>query len=312
MIMSWTARAARTLAAAVADRAPAIAVIAADPDSTEIVTVGCAPDDGFEIGSITKTMTGILLADAVTNGSVRLTGPIGPWLDAGQNGDITLKELATHTSGLPRLSPSHVPGVPDPYAFLTEETVQRELRISPRGPAEHEYSNFGFQVLGLALERATGTPFTVLLSRHLCTPLAMPGTGVGATAQAMLLRGHRAGKAVRPWTHHLTGAGGVVTTAQDMAKYVHACLTPAQGPLGPAVELAQRPHHHIDRLRSAGLGWALGPPGYLGYSGGTSGFRSMLGIKTADHHAAAILANAADARGLPAAVRSLLDDGSVT
>jgi len=299
------------LATAVTDRAPATAVIVAGAEGTEIVTVGCAPDDGFEIGSITKTMTGILLADAVTNGHVRLADPIGLWLDAGENGDITLKELATHTSGLPRLSPSHVSGMPDPYAFLTGETVQRELRISPRRlrPAEHEYSNFGFQVLGLALERATGTPFTVLISQHICAPLAMPSTGVGITAQATLLQGHREGKAVGPWTHHLAGAGGVVTTAQDMAKYLYACLTPARGPLGLAVELAQRPHHHIDQRRSAGLGWALGPPGYLGYSGGTSGFRSMLGIKTADHHAAMILANAADTRGLAAAVRSFLDDG---
>jgi len=100
----------------------------------------------------------------------------------------------------------------------------------------------------------------------------------------------------------------VVTTANDMAEYLYACLMPARSPLGPAIEIAQRPHHHIDQLRSVGLGWALGPPGFLGYSGGTSGFRSMLGIKTPDRHAAAILANAADAPGLAAVVKSLLDD----
>ena len=99
----------------------------------------------------------------------------------------------------------------------------------------------------------------------------------------------------------------MVTTADDMATYLYAGLMPAKSPIGPAMELAQRPHHHIDQLRSVGLGWALGPPGYLGYSGG---FRSMLGIKTTDQHAAAILTNAADTPGLAATVKSLLDDNS--
>jgi CubicO group peptidase (beta-lactamase class C family) len=100
----------------------------------------------------------------------------------------------------------------------------------------------------------------------------------------------------------------VVTTANDMAKYLYACLMPTRSPIGLAIDIAQRPHHHIDQLRSVGLGWALGPPGFLGYSGCTGGFRSMLGIKTADQHAAAILANAADAQGLAALVKSLLDN----
>jgi serine-type D-Ala-D-Ala carboxypeptidase/endopeptidase len=311
--MSWTSRAVRTLAAAVADRAPAAAVIAADPGGTEFLTVGCTPDDGFEIGSLTKTMTGLLLADAVVGGRVHLTDPLRRWLDAGPNGDITLGELATHTSGLPRLAPGHLAGAPDPYAFLTADVAEHELRISPRRPrpAEHEYSNFGFQLLGLALERATGTPFATLLRQRVGAPLAMTGTGVGADASAPRLPGHRAGEAVRPWTHHLAGAGGVVTTARDMASYLSACLIPPPGPLGRAMELAQQPHHQIDSLRSVGLGWALGPPGYLGHSGGTSGFRSMLGLKTADRHAAVVLANAADATGLAAVVRSLLDEAVI-
>jgi D-alanyl-D-alanine-carboxypeptidase/D-alanyl-D-alanine-endopeptidase len=310
--MSWTRRSAHALAAATADRAPAAAIITADPDGTEVVTIGCTPHDGFEIGSITKTMTGLLLADAVVNGRVRLHDPIGQWLHAGENGGITLAQLATHTSGLPRLSPSHVSGTPDPYAFLTAETAQHELRISPSRqlPAEHDYSNFGFQILGLALERATDTPFAVLLDQTIYTPLEMPRTGVGRAARTPLLQGHRAGETVAPWTHHLAGAGGVVTTADDMATYLYACLMPAKSPIGPAMELAQRPHHRIDQLRSVGLGWALGPPGYLGYSGGTSGFRSMMGIKTTDQHAAAILTNAADTPGLAATVKSLLDDNS--
>jgi CubicO group peptidase (beta-lactamase class C family) len=302
--MTWAGRAARTLATAVADRAPAVAVAAADSDGTEIVTAGCSPGDGFEIGSITKTMTGTLLADAVIRGQVSLEDPIGRWLDAGENADITLGRLATHTSGLPRLSPSHVTGAADPYAFLTADVAQQELRISPRRQRpDHEYSNFGFQVLGLALERAAQARFDSLLGQRIGRPLA-----IACAVNAASLQGHRAGRPVGPWTHHLPGAGGVVITAQDMAAYLQACLTAPQGPLGPAISLAQRPHHRIDELRSAGLGWALGPPGYLGHTGGTSGFRSMLGINTANRRAAVVLANEAGAAGLAAAVKAVLDN----
>lgn len=310
MTMAWTSRAAHALAAAAADRAPALAAIAVDPAGAEVVTIGCTPDTGFEIGSITKTMTGVLLADAVTGGWVSLHDPIGRWLDAGLNAGITLGQLATHTSGLPRLSPSHASGAPDPYAFLTAETAQDELRLASRRqpPAEYDYSNFGFQLLGLALERATATPFDTLISQRICAPLAMEHTRIGRTADATRAQGHRAGKPAAAWTHHLAGAGGVVATATDMAAYLRACLMPQQGPLGRAIALAQRPHHHIDRLRSAGLGWALGPPGYLGHDGATNGFRGMLGIKTADRRGAIILANDSTARGIAAAVRSVLDN----
>jgi CubicO group peptidase (beta-lactamase class C family) len=73
--------------------------------------------------------------------------------------------------------------------------------------------------------------------------------------------GHSRGRPVASWTHHLWGAGGVEASAEDMARYLSACLTPPNSAVGLAIRIAQQPHHPIDPLRSAGLGWALGPPG---------------------------------------------------
>jgi hypothetical protein len=102
-------------------------------------------------------------------------------------------------------------------------------------------------------------------------------------------------------------AGGVEASAEDMGRYLFACLSPPDSAVGHAIQVAQRPHFEIDPLRSAGLGWALGPPGYLGQDGGTSGFRSMLGIKLTTRRAAAVFVNEHDARGLALAVRTSRD-----
>lgn len=91
-----------------------------------------------------------------------------------------------------------------------------------------------------------------------------------------------------------------------MARYLAACLSPPDSATGRAIRMAQQPHHASDPLRSAGLGWVLGPPGYLGHDGGTSGFRAMLGLRLPARRAAALFVNDRAARGLPMAVRECL------
>jgi len=287
-----------------------IAAVAADEGGYAVKLSDDCPLDGrFEIGSMTKTMTGAVLASLVNDGEVRFGHPIGRWLDTGQNSDVTLFQLATHTSGLPRLAPGHIAGAADPYAFLTADAAEHQLRLTPRKPrgVEWDYSNFGFQVLSLALERATGTAFGLLLERRLFRPLAMACSGVTGRGSGSRVRGYARGRPVTPWTYHLWGAGCVEASAEDMARYLRACLMPPDSAAGRAIRLAQQPHHPIDPLRSAGLGWALGPPGYLGHEGGTSGFRAMLGLRPPSRRGAAVFVNDRAASGLPQAVRRLLD-----
>lgn len=287
-----------------------IAAVAADDGGYAVKLSDACPLDGrFEVGSITKTLTGTLLASLVSDGIVALDDEVGRWLDAGQNSDITMGQLATHTSGLPSLSPGHTTGASDPYDFLTADTAERELRLTaskPRG-VEWDYSNFGFQVLSLALERAAGMPFGSLLEERIFQPLEMTCSGVAGYGRGSRIQGHAQGNPVRPWSHHLWGAGGIEATAEDMARYLSACLTPPESAAGWAIRMAEQPHHRIDPLRSAGFGWVLGPPGYLGHDGGTSGFRAMLGIKQSARRAAGAFVNDRAARGIPLAVRQSLD-----
>ena len=311
--MSWAETTVRDLITTLRSGLPhgaAIAVAAVDADS------GCsrtdeAPDDArFEIGSITKTMTGTVLASLVDDGIIELRDEIGRWLDAGPNGDITIGELATHTSGLPRLSPSHLPGALDPYAFLTAEVAEQELRRIPArkaAVADHDYSNFGYQLLGLVLERAELRPFPKLLAERVFEPLGMDATGVPGQSGGVQLLGHAGGVPVTRWTHHLWGAGGVESTATDMLRYLTASLRPLDSRVGAAIRAAQQPLAHLDPMRSVGLGWSIGPPGYLGHDGGTAGFRSMLGVRRDAVRAAAVFVNDKAARGLGAAVRAALD-----
>ncbi len=301
------------LAGAVGPALPATAVLAAiaadDGGYAVKLSDDCPLDGRFEIGSMTKTMTGAVLASLVNDGTAGFGDPIGRWLDAGQNSDVTLLQLATHTSGLPRLAPGHIAGAADPHAFLTAEAAEHQLRLTPRKPrgVEWDYSNFGFQVLSLALERAAGTAFGSLLERHVFQPLGMTCSGVAGRGRGSRVPGYARGRPVARWTHHLCGAGGVEASAEDMARYLSACVTPPDAAVGRAIRMAQQPRHAIDPLRSAGLGWALGPPGYLGHDGGTSGFRAMLGLRPPARRGAAVFVNDRAASGLPQAVRRLLE-----
>jgi len=311
--VNWRSATVERLVDTLAPTLPATAVIAAvaadDGGYAVKLSDSCPMDGRFEIGSITKTLTGVVLASLVRDGVVALDDEIGRWLDAGPNSDITLGQLATHTSGLPRLPPGHSAGVADPYDFLTAEAAELELRRTeprPRG-VEWDYSNFGFQVLSLALERAASMPFGSLLERRIFRPLGMTCSGIADHGGGSRVQGHAHASTVQPWTHHLWGAGGVEASAEDMARYLSACLRPSESAVGPAIRMAERAHHQIDPLRSAGLGWVLGPPGYLGHDGATSGFLAMLGIRLPARLGAAVFVNDRAARGLAQAVRQSLE-----
>lgn len=311
--MTWAIDAARRLLDGVragAPRVAAIAVATADDDGPTVLrSEGCPAEGRLEIGSITKTMTGAVLASLVDDGIVALDDEIGRWLDAGANGEITLRQLATHTAGLPRLSPGHVVGAADPYHFLTPEVAVAELRacpVAPRG-AEHDYSSFGFQLLGLVLEIADGTPFPRLLRDRVLDPLGMTRSGVPGDGRGDMVPGHIQGVPTAAWSHHLYGAGGVVVSADDLGRYVAACLDPPDSAVGWAIRRAQEPEVRIDPLRAVGLGWPQGPPGYLGHDGGTAGFRSGLGLKTSARRAAAVVVDEKAAGGLMRAIRDVLD-----
>jgi D-alanyl-D-alanine-carboxypeptidase/D-alanyl-D-alanine-endopeptidase len=255
------------------------------------LTEGLREDARFEIGSITKTMTAALLASLVGDGVLALDDEIGRWLDAGPNANITLEQLATHTSGLPRLAPNQPTDGANPYRHYTAERAQEGLRTVARTPdAGHWYSNFGYQLLGLVLERASGQRYQDLLAERLLGPLGMACSGVGGAGGGTRLTGHAGGKPAGHWDFALPGPGAVEATIGDLARYLAACLAPPDGPLGAAIRLCQQPRVRIDGRTAGGLAWII-IEGLLFHNGGTGGFSASMTIDQAAGRAMAALVN---------------------
>jgi len=255
------------------------------------VTEGLPEDARFEIGSITKTMTAALLASLVGDGVLALDDEIGRWLDAGPNGNITLEQLATHTSGLPRLAPNQPTGEANPYRDFTAGRAEEGLRTATRTPdAGHLYSNFGYQLLGLVLERASGQRYQDLLAERLLGPLGMARSGVGGAGGGTRLTGHANGKPAGHWDFALPGPGAVEATIGDLARYLAACLAPPDGTLGTAIRLCQQPRVRIDGQHAGGLAWII-VDRLLFHNGGTGGFSASMTIDQAAGHALAALVN---------------------
>ncbi|ROO88672.1 CubicO group peptidase (beta-lactamase class C family) [Actinocorallia herbida] len=282
---------ARTTAEDLGRRRAGVAVAAVVGDRTGIATAG-PPGDVFEIGSVTKVLTALILARMVVDGRAGLDEPVADLLGApvpSRDGEpIRLRHLSTHTSGLPRLPKGKLreavlhPYEADPYADCTAEAVLEGLartRLRARPGRRVKYSNLGVGLLGLALATRAGTDYATLLRAEICDPLGLERTGVDVPG---LRQGHRPrGQEVSPWNMAaLAGAGGVRGTAADLARLVRAHLDPASTPLGPAIDL-------VLRTRRPGaaawghLGWfgtrrPAGP--LLWHNGGTAGFTSFVGI----------------------------------
>ncbi len=146
------------------------------------------PDTIYEIGSISKLFTSLLLAQEVVRGEMLLDDPIAMYLPAGvtvpsHNGiEIKLVDLATHTSGLPRIPTNIAPAdQSNPYADYTPELLYEYLSTYelPRDPGERwEYSNVGVGLLGHILELHAGVPYEELLRTRILDPLGMDSTGI--------------------------------------------------------------------------------------------------------------------------------------
>ena len=169
------------------------------------------PSDAlFELGSITKTFTALLLADAVVSKQLSLTGAVEDTLDGMRLRDsrgepIRWVDLATHRSGLPRLPSNMAPAVPeDPYADYGVAKLREFLagfKPAVARDTRYEYSNLGFGLLGHALSRAAGKPFAALLAERVIQPLGLDDTSLALSPRDLprLIPGHDA--TARPVPH---------------------------------------------------------------------------------------------------------------
>ena len=295
--MAWSTDAARPLTEAFigALGAPGTVIAVACIDAATVIQINPVdtPADGrFEVGSVTKTMTATLLALLAADGSLRLDDEVGRWLPAGPNAGIILRQLATHTSGLPRLAPNmNVPTVDlaNPYAEFRVEQAEDGLRQAVAAPgAPMLYSNFGYQLLGLVLERASGLPYEQLITDRLLTPLGMSRSGVGSNAGGIPLPGHDHRGELPHWGHPLAAAGGVEATIGDLASYTSACLRPPPSPLGAAIAAAQTP---VEDGGHQALAWRVSDDGIRWHTGSTGGFSAAVLIDPDRSRAIAMLAS---------------------
>lgn len=252
----------------------------------------------FELGSLTKPMTGVLLAESVVRGETTLDTTLGEILgpDAGGAAATTLLALATQRSGLPRLPPNLDLAAIDqsnPYANYGEADLVAALASLSPTPGTYEYSNFGFMVLGLALTRLTGMPYAELIAQRLFEPTGMTGARCPSPRPGdPIVPGYRGPAEVPRWTRQLAGPGGVDASISDVASLLAAHVDPGSTALGPAIELATE--IHAEAPSPMGLGWGHQGGGWW-HNGGTGGFRAFMAFHRPTKTAVALLANSADA-----------------
>ncbi len=290
-----------------------VAVIAGD--TVTYAHFGANTDTAYEIGSITKTITSLLLADAISRGEVTADTNVGDLLPlAGAAvADVSLAELASHRSGLPLfatrlqdLVPFYLRAVTHREAFIQDTdgviAQARAATLSHRG--QFAYSNLGAALLGHALTSASNMDYERLVQERIFTPLGMTASSVPVTAGNLpddAPTGYSTtGKAEPPWT--LNGwapAGGIRSTPADMIRYAQALLDGS----APGVD-ALTPRWETD-LDAFGTRWESGEQnvGYAWFTeeiggrtvtwhdGGTAGFASIIVLDRASHRAVIILSN---------------------
>ncbi len=283
-------------------------VSAAFIDGDEISYAGFGADQNteFEIGSVTKTFTGTLFADAVERKELSLDTKLGSILDLGDSpaAGVTLEELALHTSGL---APDNFDAVSTTASMLASENPDwgtekellegaRESKLETKGT--FVYSNLGFALLGLAIAKNAGVEYSTLLKERILEPRGMDHTTLplaendlpeNAMTGVTPLRG-------RPIAPSLIGpyapSGAIRSNAEDMAKYALAMVNgtgPGMSGITPMIDI-----EGPDGPTKRSLSWFvrdINDRTITYHNGATAGFMSVLAIDRDSHRAVLIMSN---------------------
>jgi CubicO group peptidase (beta-lactamase class C family) len=252
-------------------------------------------DTVFQIGSVTKTITTLLLAEMVVRGALRLDDHVAEFLPGGvsmpeRGRAITLRDLATHRSGLPRMPTNFdLHGDPDPYEAYSVEQLYEFLStyaLDREPGARAAYSNLGVALLGRVLARRMDTEYEALVKDFVLEPLGMESTSISLSEDQLrrLAPGHdRYLHTVREWEMAtLPASGSLRSTANDMLDLLAAYLGYRNTPLQAAMRLQ----------RDEALAWAMRADGLLWHSGGKAGYRSGIALNASTGIGAVVLVNA--------------------
>ncbi|MEE8758896.1 MAG: serine hydrolase domain-containing protein [Bifidobacterium sp.] len=280
-----------------------LVVAAVDQYHTRIAGFGAGQASEFEIGSLTKTMTGLLLSEAIERGEVSETTALGSLLDLDGSpaARISLLELATHHSGLPSVGGGardllgvfwRVVHRQDPYAGFDEDEVVMQARRASLRVRGFEYSNVGFALLGQALGRAAHSDWPSLMTERVFAPAGMTHTRIPVSRRevADAMRGwSTSGRPAQPWVlEGYAPAGAVRSTMGDMVCYARYLLSG-----GAVVDRTMKKAADVVDGTRIGYAWVIEPNGVIWHNGGTGGFSSILLLDRAHGRAVIVLSNTA-------------------
>jgi CubicO group peptidase (beta-lactamase class C family) len=278
--------------------------------SSGVANLAMDGDAVFEIGSITKVMTALLLADMAGRREVSFDDAVTKYLPppttlAARGRPITLLDLAHYSSGLPKMPDNMPPGWqknPNPLAGYTPEDLYAFLSgHTPRyEPGTHyEYSNLSFGLLGLVLARRAGKSYEELLVERICKPLRMDHTRITLPPQlrARVPQGHNLGMEPARLLDMpaLQGAGAVRGTANDLIAFLKASMGFDRTPLKGAFERLLETRSATPLAGTdAALGWFISSNNgdqIVWKTGATSGYGTFVGFSKHSRRGAIVLSN---------------------
>lgn len=263
----------------------------------------------YEIGSISKVFTSLLLAAAVESGRLKLDDPISSVMTELREKNptvgnaITFRHLSHHVSGLPVIPANFAPAdSTNPFArydrrLLTEYLVS--VKPARKPAVAYEYSNLGAGLLGDLLSRQAGVSYETLLKQQVTVPLKMPDTGITLSREQLDRFAPPYNAALLPekaWDFDaLAGCGAIRSTVDDMLLFAEACLHPPEGQLGQAINLAWNAEKTTtDGHMTMGLGWMIAADGSTRWHNGqTGGYQSMMLVNRDRQCATILLCNTA-------------------
>jgi serine-type D-Ala-D-Ala carboxypeptidase/endopeptidase len=264
----------------------------------------------FEIGSISKVFTGILLADMAADGLLSIEDPLqslvpdGVTVPSRPGRTIRLVDIATHHSGLPRLPDNMNPSdLNNPYADYTPEMLfdflnGHELRRDVG--SEFEYSNLAVGMMGYLLALKNGTDYEALVKERILEPLGMEKSGITLTPEMerWFAKGHdQNGQVVPYWDiPTLAGAGALRSDMNDMLDFIEANVGEPTSDLERSMRITHQARESMGGPMSVGLNWiiqAVGDDRIIWHNGGTAGFRTFAGFDPDRGVGAVVLTNSA-------------------
>ncbi|MGB0525410.1 MAG: serine hydrolase domain-containing protein [Flammeovirgaceae bacterium] len=263
----------------------------------------------YEIGSITKTFTAALALDYFQQHTIDLSSAVNDFLpesvkELAKNGvKMQLKHLLNHTSGLPRLPSDITKGwnPNNPYVHYTEDDIYANLakiELSGEPGTKMEYSNLGFALVGLILERHSGKSYEQLLTAHILKPVGLTKTKITLNAQEkskMVAPYDPNGKEGSHWDlANFKAAGALIATIEDMATYAKVQMATYEGDKATVFKQTKKSSFVLNEQTEVGMAWFLikkGTKTLYFHNGGTGGFSSFIMIDPVQQKAVVSISN---------------------